>query len=312
MLPRVLPFAVLGAIYTSFIQWRVACKLWPTYCAANDLPLFFIHPYPYQAVLLCSGFCLVFRLNQSLARFWEARTATQNMSAKWLDGIMMCVRFDAPDDTQDRRNGEHKEFARCIVHLASLLHAAAVHTLRGDDSLDTLVPRKPVKTEISPRPRLRCGMQPSACDSYERDNPIAVVGGVAAHEAARLRQTTQRVHLVLGWIMRLLVRRRREGGLCHDAPIVSRIYQVLSDGNLWFLTALKVCDTPFPFPYAQLNAYICYVHLALFPVVVADKIASLPLAAAVSFCAVGFLFGLNEVTVTRQVSLPTRARAPLP
>jgi hypothetical protein len=54
-------------------------------------------------------------------------------------------------------------------------------------------------------------------------------------------------------------------------------------------------DTPFPFAYAQLNAAICFANLALFPVIVADKIASLPLAAAVSFLAIMFLFGLNEV-----------------
>ena len=50
-------------------------------------------------------------------------------------------------------------------------------------------------------------------------------------------------------------------GLGHDAPIVSRIYQVLSDGTLPYHAALKVVDTPFPFAYAQLNAFICLVNL---------------------------------------------------
>jgi len=103
------------------------------------------------------------------------------------------------------------------------------------------------------------------------------------------------VHVVLGWVTRLLVRRRKAGGLAHDAPIVSRIYQVFSDGNLGFLNALKVVDTPFPFAYAQLNALILLVNLGLFPVIVADKVASLPLAAVVSFFGIFFLFGLNEV-----------------
>ena len=55
------------------------------------------------------------------------------------------------------------------------------------------------------------------------------------------------------------------------------VAQVLSDGTLWYHAALKVVDTPFPFPYAQLNAATCFVNLAIFPVIVADKVASLPL-----------------------------------
>ena len=45
--------------------------------------------HAYQIILVCSGFALVFRLNLSHARYWEARTAVQNCSAKWLDGAMI-------------------------------------------------------------------------------------------------------------------------------------------------------------------------------------------------------------------------------
>ena len=60
----------------------------------NGESFFFIHPYAYQIILVCSGFALVFRLNLSHARYWEARTAVQNCSAKWLDGAMMALSFD--------------------------------------------------------------------------------------------------------------------------------------------------------------------------------------------------------------------------
>ena len=39
--------------------------------------------------------------------------------------------------------------------------------------------------------------------------------------------------------------------------MVSRVYQVLSDGTFWYLSALKVADTPFPILVAQLNAASC-------------------------------------------------------
>ena len=47
--------------------------------------------------------------------------------------------------------------------------------------------------------------------------------------------------------------------------------QVLSDGMLSYLGARKLADTPFPFPYAQLNAGFCLIILCLFPFVVAAK-----------------------------------------
>ena len=99
--------------------------------------------------------------------------------------------------------------------------------------------------------------------------------------------------------------RRRAGGLNHDAPIVSRIYQVLSDGNLWYLNALKVCDTPFPLAYAQVSFVVCVVNLCFFPLIVADKVASLPLGACISFACVSLLFALNEVA--RDLESPLRS-----
>ncbi len=39
-----------------------------------------------------------------------------------------------------------------------------------------------------------------------------------------------------------------------------------------YLGARKLADTPFPFPYAQLNAGFCLVIMCLFPFVVASKV----------------------------------------
>lgn len=80
---------------------------------------------------------------------------------------------------------------------------------------------------------------------------------------------------------------------------------LLSDGNLWYLGALKVCDTPFPLAYAQVSFVVCVVNLCLFPLIVADKVASLPLGACISFACVALLFALNEVA--RDLESPLRS-----
>ena len=89
--------------------------------------------------------------------------------------------------------------------------------------------------------------------------------------------------------------RRKAGGLAADAPIVSRVYQVLSDGMLGYLGARKLADTPFPFPYAQLNAGFCLVNLCLFPFVVAAKVQGVPMATTIAFLGVTMIYSLNEV-----------------
>ena len=269
VLPRVLPWATLAGAYAGILHEIVACNYWPAFCgngghpanpdAPNRPPFLFVHTYAYHAILLSSGFGLVFRLNQSLTRYWEARTAAQNAAAKWMDGALMALAFDDEEEGDKKETKECAAFARTVAHLASLLHAVALHTLRGDSTLASLVERdaqaviaagSDVAAGAQPKLVL-CDFAPEASHRFAARNPIHVLGGVHPAEARRLQLTAERVHMVLSWIHRLLVRRRKAGGLAHDAPIVSRIYQVLSDGNLWYLNALKVVDTPFPFPYAQ-------------------------------------------------------------
>lgn len=337
-----IPFAVVSAVYTVLLHQYRTCQLWPSACPADDL--LFIHPYPLQGILILSGLGLVFRVNQSLSRYWEARTGMQNASSKWMDGIVMAVSMD--DETSvgpGKLQESHRQFSNAAVHLGSLLHGVALHTLRGDTSLDTLCPRcfsdgtgsgdthsrcqslaslqtgsPPAKVESSrlswrqmdydpshksrllrSRAQLRLrsplAKQTAQAEAFAERNAVEMLGGPTEGERARLVPSEQRVAMVSGWLMRLLVRRRRRGGISHDAPIVSRIYQVISDGNMHFYAALKVSDTPFPFPYAQLNGIICAVNFALWPVVVADKTANIYLAAAVSFCYTCLYFSMHDV-----------------
>lgn len=244
----------MAAGYTVAIHHSISCQHWPSLCALEGERFLFIHPYAYQGILLSSGFGLVFRLNQSYSRYWEARSAVQSASAKWIDGVAMSLAFD-DESLTSAVDPKHAGFARCVLHLASLLHAIAMAALRGDTELGTLVTANAAAaaatSDATPPPssqsvRLRgcCESTAASVAAFSARNPLAVLGGITEEELRLLGPCTQRFHLVAGWLQRLLVRRRRRGGLSHDAPIVSRIYQVFSDGNLWYLAALKVCDTP--------------------------------------------------------------------
>ena len=233
-LPRVLPWATLAAAYTAVLHTQVTCNAWPSFCS-NGHPAFereerdflFVHTYSYHAILLASGFGLVFRVNQSLTRYWEARTAAQNMASKWCDVVLMALTFDEEDAPAHAERKQTDAFARCFTHLMSLLHATAVHTLRGDTSLESLQPRGKAP-QAAAAPRCCAGW-----DDYGSSaaGPIEHLGALSPPQSQALGVSAARVHVVLGWVARLMVRRRRQGGLAVDAPVVSRLHQYATAGS---------------------------------------------------------------------------------
>jgi len=103
---------------------------------------------------------------------------------------------------------------------------------------------------------------------------LPVLGGVAPAELAQLLLSEDRVGFVFSRMMMLINTRRLAGGLWVEAPVLSRVYQVLSDGMLGFRQARKIEDVPFPWPYAQMVAFLLLVFSSAFPLLVASQIGS--------------------------------------
>jgi hypothetical protein len=61
-----------------------------------------------------------------------------------------------------------------------------------------------------------------------------------------------KVSLVNMWLLELISRECQAGSTGEvGAPIISRLYQFLSDGMAGYNQARKVAYVPFPFPHAQ-------------------------------------------------------------
>jgi len=101
-------------------------------------------------------------------------------------------------------------------------------------------------------------------------NCFSVIGGLSAGERRSLSasHSRDRVQMVQSWIVGIMVERHHRGGLPVPAPILSRTYQVLSDGHLGYMQARKVGDTPFPFPYVQLVTLLLHVFNVICPLVI--------------------------------------------
>merc|ERR1712039_54645 len=67
-------------------------------------------------------------------------------------------------------------------------------------------------------------------------------------------------------------------------PILSRLYQVISDGCLWFSHASKIAITPFPFPYHNLISIFLWIYTLLVPVLVNGTLMDVGLRILVSSC----------------------------
>ena len=100
--------------------------------------------------------------------------------------------------------------------------------------------------------------------------PLEVLGGLAPDELAELEMHGDRVTFVFSLILGQFGARRRVGGLPSEPPVYSRILQVLSDGMLGYQQSKKLEDTPFPFPYAQLLAFMLYTFALIFPLLAAS------------------------------------------
>jgi predicted membrane chloride channel (bestrophin family) len=126
--------------------------------------------------------------------------------------------------------------------------------------------------------------------------PLAVVGGVDGSEIAFLsRLNCDRVYVVMSLIQCLIVSRSEEkDGLRIPPPILSRCYQVLSDGLLGFNQADKLAKTPFPMPYAQMLTALLLVFNITLPVMIAGNVNALWLAIVVNLVSTVAYQGLNE------------------
>lgn len=105
----------------------------------------------------------------------------------------------------------------------------------------------------------------------------------------------ERPYLVMAWIQELLVDRQRQGGLDVPAPILSRPYQLLSEGLTAFEQCRKLTDTPFPFPWAQFVMVLLVLHSFLAPILIVAYIRTTWLAVVLSVVSVVTYWALNEV-----------------
>jgi len=102
-------------------------------------------------------------------------------------------------------------------------------------------------------------------DAQLMDNfDLMVLAFPSREEILLLEQANDKPNVLCLWIIQGIIIMIRKDLLDIPPPIVSRVFQELSNGMLGFNQAHKVAMTPFPFPFAQMmSVLLCTVYLIM-------------------------------------------------
>jgi len=208
------------------------------------------------------GFLVVFRAQLSYARYWEGITLIERACAVWMNGVSNLFAFCSADPNKAEAV---EEFQYLASRLMSLLVCNSMHEVSRRD--------------VHHFPHLDLGGIDQDCLDY-----LNTVSGKAI--------------VVLQWLQRLVVEKKRAGIIDIEPPILSRVFQEFSIGIVHFIDARKLTDVPFPFQFAQMVV----IMLAFFstlpvPLICAIGVRNAPKAGIYTFLIVFVFWSVHYIAV---------------
>lgn len=191
------------------------------------------------------AFMVGFRTNKAYQRFWDGTTLLNQMFGEWFDASSCLFAF-----SHLPRNAKAKEvnnFRQTLVRLMSLMHGSALEEI-------------------------------SQTDHDPEGYPCIDVGGLDYDTLKWLRDSKlntkdfgfNRVEVIIHMVQVLIVHYADTGVLKIPPPILSRVFQTISRGQVNLANCKKITMTLFPFPYAQLIKILLMVLCILTPVTMAS------------------------------------------
>jgi len=142
---------------------------------------------------------------------------------------------------------------------------------------------------------------------YNAARPFRVIGNVSDAEIEKLQEARgplAKVTLVSMWLLELISREYQAGSTGDVAPpIISRIYQFVSEGLAGYNQARKIAYIPFPFPHAQITTlFMLIVDFFVTPLLMATYVTNVHLGFSLNLFSVMCFTGLHEVA--REIENP--------
>mmetsp|Transcript_6211 Transcript_6211/g.9062 ORF Transcript_6211/g.9062 Transcript_6211/m.9062 type:complete len:584 (-) Transcript_6211:147-1898(-) len=226
-------------------------------------------------------------------------------------------------------SGTPSLFLQELAHLASLLNAVALSTLRNEiETAKAPLRESPVDgnwppDDTSDMKRNKGALTklkeillywfwldrtPESREAMNAEAPLEVIGGVSQGEIdclQRARGASAKVNLAWIWLMEFITREHLAGSTgAVGPPIISRIYQFLSDGCVGYNQARKISFIPFPFPHAQISLLALLLLTFAVPLLTLEYVKERWIGSLLTFAVTECLFGLHEVA--RELENPFR------
>lgn len=213
------------------------------------------------------GFLIVFRTQQAYSRFWEGTTLLHKVRATWFNAVSSLFAFCS---TKKDRVADVESFQQLVVRLVSLLFCSALQQVADlpDEHFEILDQQ---------------GVQTSALEFL--------------HECGDMK-----LDVITQWIQKLIVMKMEDGVLPIPPPVISRVFQELSNGIVDLNNAQKLTDILFPFPYAQMVTTMLLIATVFTPVIAGTVISNTMWAACLTFVWVFSFWSINYIAA--EIELP--------
>eukprot|EP00930_Biecheleria_cincta_P084267 TRINITY_DN7375_c0_g1_i1.p1 TRINITY_DN7375_c0_g1~~TRINITY_DN7375_c0_g1_i1.p1 ORF type:complete len:552 (+),score=95.01 TRINITY_DN7375_c0_g1_i1:90-1658(+) len=117
-----------------------------------------------------------------------------------------------------------------------------------------------------------------------------------------LATAPEKTLVIMQWIQQHIMSNHNSGVLSAPAPILSRVFQELSNGIIQVTEAQKITDVLFPFPYSQMISIMLCFQTIISPFLLATVIESTPWCAVLNFVSVFSLWAINKIA--EEIEMP--------
>jgi len=207
------------------------------------------------------GFLIVFRMQISYTRYWEACTMTNEMRGEWLDAFCSLCSFCTRDET---KHDQIYRFKGLLMRLLSLLHQGAIEKL---------------------------------CLMDVQDVPIIDPTGLEPEYLEFVMHHPDKMEILMTWIEQSIVDAAQDGIVTVAPPILSRAFHELSRGMVRFVEVRKIRTYSLPFPVVQMIQYLMIFHAVVTPIIASLIMYNWRWAGMLAFSSVFSLWCINYIAM---------------
>jgi len=207
------------------------------------------------------GFLIVFRMQISYMRYWEACTMTNEMRGEWLDAFCSICSFCTRDEA---KHDEVYRFKGLMMRLLSMLHQGAIEKL---------------------------------CLMDVKDVPIIDPTGLEPDFLEFVMHHTDKMEILMTWVEQSIVDAHQAGIVTVAPPILSRAFHELSRGMVRFVEVKKIRTYSLPFPIVQMIQYLLVFHAFVTPIIASLIMYNWRWAGMLAFSSVFSLWCINYIAM---------------